>query len=282
MRIEILATLIMPDHSNDDWEYCTMQIIETNINSDCSVDEDFEALKSSQKKSKTHDLSVSFPDFPSIWYLYTPTCSTSNISSSNAYQCKLAKKSHSCTFQNGIINDQGTLLLAMAHQLCKLSELNSLIESKKSSHCDEHVPTSSSANENILSPFPLKNEDELMLIESKLVSEDLSFTSILVTSFVFASEGKSIQKLERPEKQKKLHTLNIFQVIIDLEKTLTIYKSESIMQSARSFPKKLVIEAVLKKKKDDSTGNITANLNKMSPPQLRNSDTQKHVDQAAI
>lgn len=49
-----------------------------------------------------------------------------NISTSNAYQCKLAKKSHSCTFQNGIINDQrddqGTLLLiAMAHQLCKLS-----------------------------------------------------------------------------------------------------------------------------------------------------------------
>jgi len=37
-----------------------------NLDSDCSVDEDFEALKSSQKKSKTHDLSVSFPDFPSI------------------------------------------------------------------------------------------------------------------------------------------------------------------------------------------------------------------------
>lgn len=36
-----------------------------NLDSDCSVDEDFEALNSSKKKSKTH-LSVSFPDFPSI------------------------------------------------------------------------------------------------------------------------------------------------------------------------------------------------------------------------
>lgn len=60
-------------------------------------------------------------------------------------------------------------------------ELNSLfIENKKSSHCEEHEPTSSSANENVLSPFPLKNEDELMLIESKLLSEDLSFTNKLV------------------------------------------------------------------------------------------------------
>lgn len=60
-------------------------------------------------------------------------------------------------------------------------ELNSFIENKKSSHCEEHEPTSSSAtNENVLSPFPLKNEDELMLIESKLLSEDLSFTNKLV------------------------------------------------------------------------------------------------------
>ncbi|KAL5239328.1 hypothetical protein ACI65C_006738 [Semiaphis heraclei] len=95
---------IMQNHSSDDWEYCTMQIIETNITENKKI--------------------------------------TSNI-----FYIK--------------------------------QELNSLIESKKSSHCDEHVPTSSSANENILSPFPLKNEDELMLIESKLVSEDLSFTSKL-------------------------------------------------------------------------------------------------------
>ncbi|XP_022177340.1 uncharacterized protein LOC111038511 [Myzus persicae] len=322
----------MPDHSSDDWEYCSMQIIETNISdfqiglkmmvklaknaqnlhsdyeqrgrgkrtkclsskrlfdnldSDCSVDEDFEALlNSNKKKSKTHNLSVSFPDFPSIVKdntsddtrpstsnctpaskiissshdnMYnndetsiasTPTYSTSNISTSNAYQCKIAKKSHSCTFQNGIVNDQETLLFAMAHQLCKLSaenkkitsnmfyikqELNSFIENKKSSHCEEHEPTSSSAiNENVLSPFPLKNEDELMLIESKLLSEDLSFTNKLVTSFVFASEGKSIQKVttnmlktifsyelaseyswKGQKNKKKLHTLNIFKVIID-------------------------------------------------------------------
>lgn len=32
----------------------------------------------------------------------------------------------------------------------------------------------------ILAPFPLKNEDVLMLIESKLKSEDLSFTNKLV------------------------------------------------------------------------------------------------------
>lgn len=36
-----------------------------NLDSDCSIDEDFEALNSN-KKSKTHNLSVSFPDFPSI------------------------------------------------------------------------------------------------------------------------------------------------------------------------------------------------------------------------
>lgn len=59
-------------------------------------------------------------------------------------------------------------------------ELNSFIENKKSSHCDEHESTSSTAIENVLAPFPLKNEDELMLIESKLVSEDLSFTNKLV------------------------------------------------------------------------------------------------------
>jgi len=44
-----------------------------------------------------------------------------NISESNVFQCKLAKKSHSCTFQNCISNDQETLLLFMAHQLCKIS-----------------------------------------------------------------------------------------------------------------------------------------------------------------
>jgi len=59
-------------------------------------------------------------------------------------------------------------------------ELNSFIESKKSSHCDEHEPSCSTAKENVLAPFPLKNEDELMLIESKLVSEDLSFINKLV------------------------------------------------------------------------------------------------------
>lgn len=86
----------------------------------------------------------------SIKMLSTPTCSTSksdinmfllfecsaviliiilynlkyfpgNIFTSNVFQCKLAKKSHSCTFQNGIINDRETLLLSMAHQLCKIS-----------------------------------------------------------------------------------------------------------------------------------------------------------------
>jgi len=57
-------------------------------------------------------------------------------------------------------------------------ELNSFTENKKSSHCDEYEPTSS--KENVLAPFPLKNEDELMLIESKLKSEDLSFTNKLV------------------------------------------------------------------------------------------------------
>jgi len=56
-----------------------------------------------------------------IIVLYDLKYFSGNISTSNAYQCKLAKKSHSCTFQNGIINDPGTLLLAMAHQLCKLS-----------------------------------------------------------------------------------------------------------------------------------------------------------------
>ncbi|KAF0722827.1 Uncharacterized protein FWK35_00033533, partial [Aphis craccivora] len=168
---------IMPDHTSEDLEYCTMQIIETNISdfqiglkmmvklaknsqnlhsdyeqrgrgkrtkclsskrlfdnldSDCSVDEDFEALNSSKKKSKTH-LSVSFPDFPSIIKdtsddillntinctppareillpsqdnisnnensmttpVSIPICSTSNIFASNVFHCKLAKKSHS-------------------------------------------------------------------------------------------------------------------------------------------------------------------------------------------
>jgi len=43
----------------------TSKCLFDNLNTDFSDDEDFEALKSSQKKSKTH-LSVSFPDFPSI------------------------------------------------------------------------------------------------------------------------------------------------------------------------------------------------------------------------
>jgi len=27
----------MPDHNSDDWEYCTMQIIETNISEYCTI-----------------------------------------------------------------------------------------------------------------------------------------------------------------------------------------------------------------------------------------------------
>lgn len=57
-------------------------------------------------------------------------------------------------------------------------ELNSLIETKKSSDCDEHESTNSKGN--VLAPFTLKNEDQLMLIESKLKSEDLSFNNKLV------------------------------------------------------------------------------------------------------
>lgn len=139
-----------------------------------------------------------------------------NTSISNVFLCKLANKSYSCTFKNCNSYDQKTLLLSMAHQLCKISgnykksvklihmhiltkyfdliiaenkkltsnmsyikqELNSFLENKKSTYSDEPEPTSS--KENVLASFPLKNEDELLLIESKLKSEDLSFTNKLV------------------------------------------------------------------------------------------------------
>ncbi|CAI6376203.1 unnamed protein product [Macrosiphum euphorbiae] len=359
---------IMPDHSSDDWEYCTMQIIETNISdfqiglkmmvklaknaqnlhsdyeqrgrgkrtksskrlfdnldSECSVDEDIEPLRSNKKKT------VSFPVFPSnikdntndetllnianctpsrktslssqdnisneetlSTTVSTPTCSTNNISVSNVFECKLAKKSHSCTFQNCISNDKETLLVSIAHQLCKISaenkkitsnmfyikqELNSFMESKKSSHCDEYEPTSS--KENALAPFPLKNEDELMLIESKLKSEDLSFTNKLVTSFVFASEGKSVQKVttnmlktifsyelasqyswKGQKNKKKLHTLNIFKVIIEAvgkKFPNEISLKCSVIQSIQTWFARAPYqtEAVLKtKKKTENTGVI--------------------------
>lgn len=56
-------------------------------------------------------------------------------------------------------------------------ELNSFVENKL--HCtdDDSINVS---NENILAPFPLKTENELMIIESKLQSEDLAYTNKLV------------------------------------------------------------------------------------------------------
>ncbi|KAF0769195.1 Uncharacterized protein FWK35_00010563 [Aphis craccivora] len=178
---------IMPDHTSEDWEYCTMQIIETNISdfqislkmmvklakntqnlhsdyeqrgrgkrtkclsskrlfdnldSDCSVDEDFEALNSSKKNDDillnttnctppTKEIllpsqdNISNNEISMKTAVSTPTCSISNIFASNVFQSEYKKITSNMFYIK--------------------QELNLFIESEKLNHCYEHEPTSSTA-----------------------------------------------------------------------------------------------------------------------------------------
>uniref|UniRef100_A0A2S2NLM2 DUF4806 domain-containing protein n=1 Tax=Schizaphis graminum TaxID=13262 RepID=A0A2S2NLM2_SCHGA len=143
--------------------------------------------KSSVQSSSSTPFSTPIPDEPS----------------KTLQKCKLAKKVvHSCTFD---FKDK-SLLEAIGHQLCKLSadinrvksnikyvkqDVSSFIE-------DQPVPnrqTNTNSEEHYLSCFPLKSESELLAIESTLQNEDLSYTNKLVSTLVFASEGKNISKV---------------------------------------------------------------------------------------
>lgn len=61
-------------------------------------------------------------------------------------------------------------------------ELNSFIENKFSYNVvdESKCESTSLSNENILARFPLKNDQELLDLEAKLLSEDLAYTNKLV------------------------------------------------------------------------------------------------------
>lgn len=63
-------------------------------------------------------------------------------------------------------------------------ELNSFIEDDRL-HIKTNLNSIPENNDNfILAPFPLKTEEELMGIECKIKSEDLTYTNKLVCTFI--------------------------------------------------------------------------------------------------
>ncbi|XP_016656395.1 uncharacterized protein LOC107882504 isoform X1 [Acyrthosiphon pisum] len=175
-----------------------------------------------------------------------------------SFDCKLLPKKnnrgHSCFFEHiSDTNDTNALIVALGHTICMISsdieklkknsffmkkELESyMVELLDSRARDDGKNNSFISNkcqeDNILSSFPFKNENDLNMMENQLKSEDLHFTNKLISAFVFASEGKTISKVTNnllktiftnelasmyswkgQKNKKKLEDLHISKVII--------------------------------------------------------------------
>ncbi|XP_029346545.1 uncharacterized protein LOC107882671 isoform X1 [Acyrthosiphon pisum] len=122
-----------------------------------------------------------------------------NEPSKTLNKCKLPKKVvHSCTFDfNG-----NSLLEAIGHQLCKLSaDMNKVkstvnyVKQDVSSFIEDNQPATNrqpnlniNSEENHLSCFPLKNENELLAMESTLQNGEINYTNKLECCIFFYYE----------------------------------------------------------------------------------------------
>ncbi|XP_029348156.1 uncharacterized protein LOC115034826 [Acyrthosiphon pisum] len=178
-----------------------------------------------------------------------PVAAVANSSHAGEIRCNLSKKFHSCSFDNiKDVNNVQMMLVAMSHNMCKISadiqkiksniihiksEIESFILNDSKNVNNKESQTLEKRNEDILSIFPLNTDDELLAIENKLKDEDLSYTQKLISAFIFASEGKTAEKVttsllkliftlelaseyswKGQKGKKKLHDHHIFKVII--------------------------------------------------------------------
>ncbi|XP_016664431.1 uncharacterized protein LOC100169131 [Acyrthosiphon pisum] len=112
-------------------------------------------------------------------------------------------------------------------------ELTSFIENKEASTLKNNTFNQEKADD-ILSTFPINDEEKLLALESKLTTYDPGYNDKLVSAFMFASEGKSISKVTNSllrtiftdtfasdyswkgqKEKKKLENYKIFKVIIN-------------------------------------------------------------------
>ncbi|XP_050064189.1 uncharacterized protein LOC126553034 [Aphis gossypii] len=211
--------------NTDDWEKFKIEIVESNIdNYDYGIKLMYKLLKNKSKKNLHSDAELKGRGMRKKDYL--------QINTSTPFDNHQLIDVDFETPHIALHNNSDFMKFKSNMNYLKL-ELTSFIENKEASTLQNNT-FNQEKTDDVLSTFPINDEEKLLTLESKLASYDLGYNDKLLSAFMFASEGKSISKVTNSllktiftdkfasayswkgqKEKKKLENYKIFKVIIN-------------------------------------------------------------------